>query len=442
MQALSECVKASQDPRCRSNRPWTSQVWRPATGAGWKHPRCCSPTQTRRTGSRLPRAEAAAATTTTSTTTMRNPGIMRRPKSLHLTIFVNEIKTSIQKPFSFREAKKRLPLQIHLPNRPLFALPFLHLSRTFPLPAPSFHDTFHNSRSCPSRPWDRLRPCRLLLLCLEGYPSAARISGGRYNLFPRLFPLDSSVCFWQLPWHKPGRSALRQPGLALGLCNCPVSAHRNHCLEFESSLRCQQEQLQEAGRKERRTQGGDESYKLEQVMTREIKYTAVKAISWTTWNDSKSANEPRETAWVCLLWGGIAHGWPTFSAFRCCGPVWSDGPCMYLVLGTAIFQWNLLLSSITASTSLAKEMWHLQMLSPSFWLQTDTSKQQAKRGKTHIFALKIIRFFFQRVFAWIKAERQIYMDDAFFTQEIRRIPELMAELGVEVEWGLDDIWWH
>ena len=113
MQALSECVKASQDPRCRSNRPWTSQVWRPATGAGWKHPTWCSPTQTRRTGSRLPRAEAAAATTTTSTTTMRNPGIMRRPKSLHLTIFVNEIKTSIQKPFSFREAKKRLPLQIH-----------------------------------------------------------------------------------------------------------------------------------------------------------------------------------------------------------------------------------------------------------------------------------------------------------------------------------------
>ena len=113
MQALSECVKASQDPRCRSNRPWTSQVWRPATGAGWKHPTWCSPTQTRRTGSRLPRAEAAAATTTTSTTTMRNPGIMRRPKSLHLTIFVNEIKTSIQKPFSFREAKKWLPLQIH-----------------------------------------------------------------------------------------------------------------------------------------------------------------------------------------------------------------------------------------------------------------------------------------------------------------------------------------
>ena len=103
MQALSECVKASQDPRCRSNRPWTSQRWRPATGAGWKHPRWSSPTQTRATGSRL----RAAGTSTPQQ--QRNPGIMRRPKSLHLTIFVNEIKTSIQKPLLFREAKKWLP---------------------------------------------------------------------------------------------------------------------------------------------------------------------------------------------------------------------------------------------------------------------------------------------------------------------------------------------
>jgi len=65
------------------------------------------------------------------------------------------------------------------------------------------------------------------------------------------------------------------------------------------------------------------------------------------------------------------------------------------------------------------------MLSPSFFKIADRHQQASK--------LK------EQVFAWIKAERQIYMDDAFFTQEMRRIPELMAELGVEVEWGLDDI---
>ena len=68
--------------------------------------------------------------------------------------------------------------------------------------------------------------------------------------------------------------------------------------------------------------------------------------------------------------------------------------------------------------------------------------QQASKLKEvkHIFfGFENPNRIFQRVFAWIKAERQIYMDDAFFTQEMRRIPDLMAELGVEVEWGLDDI---
>lgn len=45
----------------------------------------------------------------------------------------------------------------------------------------------------------------------------------------------------------------------------------------------------------------------------------------------------------------------------------------------------------------------------------------------------------KRVFAWIKAERQRYMDDAIFTREMKRHPELMAELNVEAVWGPDDI---
>jgi hypothetical protein len=43
------------------------------------------------------------------------------------------------------------------------------------------------------------------------------------------------------------------------------------------------------------------------------------------------------------------------------------------------------------------------------------------------------------VFAWIKAERKRYMEDAIFTREMRRHPELMAELDVEAVWGPDDI---
>ena len=41
------------------------------------------------------------------------------------------------------------------------------------------------------------------------------------------------------------------------------------------------------------------------------------------------------------------------------------------------------------------------------------------------------------MFAWIKAERQIYMEDEVFTREMRRHPELgvVAELGLEEAWG-------
>ena len=60
-----------------------------------------------------------------------------------------------------------------------------------------------------------------------------------------------------------------------------------------------------------------------------------------------------------------------------------------------------------------------------------------KKVETHFENHK--KIFLQRVFAWIKAERQIYIEDAIFTREMRRCPELMAELGVETEWGLDDI---
>ena len=37
------------------------------------------------------------------------------------------------------------------------------------------------------------------------------------------------------------------------------------------------------------------------------------------------------------------------------------------------------------------------------------------------------------------AERQVYMNNKIFTREMRKVPELMAELNVEEEWGLDDI---
>lgn len=42
----------------------------------------------------------------------------------------------------------------------------------------------------------------------------------------------------------------------------------------------------------------------------------------------------------------------------------------------------------------------------------------------------------KRVFAWIKAERQIYMEDEVFTREMRRHPEL----GVEAELDLEEAW--
>ena len=105
---LDPCVKASRDPRHRSNRP-NSQRCRPATDAGWKQrPRWCSTTQTRTTRSRLRRA-GAATTTTTTTRRMRTPGNTRRPMALNPANFVNEIKHQTKSLF-FKGSQKWLPL--------------------------------------------------------------------------------------------------------------------------------------------------------------------------------------------------------------------------------------------------------------------------------------------------------------------------------------------
>ena len=105
---LDPCVKASRDPRYRSNRP-NSQRCRPATDAGWKQrPRWCSTTQTRTTRSRLRRA-GAATTITTTTRRMRTPGNTRRPMALNLANFVNEIKHQSKSLF-FKGSQKWLPL--------------------------------------------------------------------------------------------------------------------------------------------------------------------------------------------------------------------------------------------------------------------------------------------------------------------------------------------
>jgi len=45
----------------------------------------------------------------------------------------------------------------------------------------------------------------------------------------------------------------------------------------------------------------------------------------------------------------------------------------------------------------------------------------------------------ERVLAWIKAEWEIYKEDAGFTEELRRHPQLMIELDMATEWSLDDI---
>ena len=41
--------------------------------------------------------------------------------------------------------------------------------------------------------------------------------------------------------------------------------------------------------------------------------------------------------------------------------------------------------------------------------------------------------------AWIKAEKDTYLADAVFNQEMKLLPELMRELDVEDEWTLDDM---
>ena len=68
---------------------------------------------------------------------------------------------------------------------------------------------------------------------------------------------------------------------------------------------------------------------------------------------------------------------------------------------------------------------------------TQASKLKEVKRETQNICLKTL--FLQRVLAWIKAEWEIYKEDAGFTEELRRHPQLMVELDMATEWSLDDI---